>query len=77
MNIFQISSNQGFTIVGKCSIKRESSLIKSGTLPPNITASSSSIIVREKNAPGGGLTPFKDGEDQISRHYQYVKVKVV
>ena len=31
--------------------------------PPNITALSSSIIVREKQSQGGGLDPFTDGDD--------------
>ena len=34
-----------------------------GMLPPNITARSSSVIVREKLKQGGGLDPFIGGEN--------------
>ena len=38
-----------------------------GMYPPNITACSSSVIVREKPEQGGGLEPLLDGEDHNPR----------
>ena len=51
------------TIVGKC---RTHDLEKysDGEYPPNITAWSSSFIVREKLEQGRGLDPFTGGENQ-------------
>ena len=36
-----------------------------GCIPPNSTARWSSIMVREKSLPGGGLVPLTIGEDHV------------
>ena len=45
--------------------------------PPNITAHSSSIIVREKKAQGGGLDPFTDGDDQDPKEGETVDIELI
>jgi len=47
------------TIVGKCRTRASEDFDGA----PNITAWSSSIIVREKLSQGGGLAPFMEGDD--------------
>ena len=51
------------TIVGRCKTCVTTEDSSDGVYPPNIIAWSSSVIVREKPAQGGGLDPFIEGED--------------
>ena len=71
--IYTIGSNKQLTIVDMCrmytSLKQ---LIRFS--PPNITARSSSIIVREKQSQGGGMDPFKDGDDQDPKEGETVYI---
>ena len=45
--------------------------------PPNITAHSSSIIVREKLVQGRGLDPFTDGDDQDPKEGETVDIELI
>ena len=54
------------TIVGRCRICASQEL-PDGVYPPNITARSSSVTVRENLSQGGGLDPFTEGEDHKPR----------
>ena len=45
--------------------------------PPNITAWSSSVIVREKSQQGGGLEPLLDGEDHSSGTRSDMDIKIL
>ena len=58
-----INTNKVLTIVGKYRAYTSAEKPDSLEYPPNITAFSSSIIVTEKYAHGGGLDPFTDGDD--------------
>ena len=57
-----MSAKEQLTIVGRYRI-RASEELPDGVYPPNITAWSSSVIVRVKAEQGGGLDPFIEGED--------------
>ena len=57
-----ICSNNPLTMVGKCRTYTSADH-EPREDPPNITACSSSIMVREKPAQGGGLDPLTDGDD--------------
>ena len=50
------------TIVDRCRTNASEDS-PDGVFPPNITAWSSPVIVREKSELGGGLDPLLDGED--------------
>ena len=50
------------TIVGKCRA-HALDVLPDEVYPPNITAWSSSVTVREKLEQGGGLDPFIGGEN--------------
>ena len=58
-----ICSNSPLTMVGKCRTYTSAEKPGPGEYLPNITACSSSIMVREKPAQGGGLDPLTDGDD--------------
>ena len=62
-----IYSNNPLTMVGKCRTYTSAELPELMESPTNITACSSSIMVREKAAQGGGLDPFTDGDDHDPR----------
>ena len=56
----QHSFHTGLTIVGKCR-PHALEVLPDAVNPPNITAQSSSVLVREKLEQGGGLDPFIGG----------------
>ena len=58
-----ICSNSPLTMVGKYRTYTLADKPEPGECPPNITACSSSILVREKYPQGGGLDHFTDGDD--------------
>ena len=57
-----ICSNNPLTMVGKRRTYTSADQPEQ-EYPPNITACSSSVMVREKPVQGGGLDPFTDGDN--------------
>ena len=74
--IYTIGSNKQLTIVDMCRMYTSLKLLIRSS-PPNITALSSSIIVREKAAQGGGLDPFKDGDDQEPKEGETEDIELI
>ena len=58
-----VRSSKPLTMVGKCRTYTSADKPEPRENPPNITACSSSIMVREKAEQGGGLDPLTDGDD--------------
>ena len=69
--IYTIGSNKQLTIVDMC---RTYTIL---SFSPNITTHSSSIIVREKIAQGGGLDPFTDGDDHDPKKGETVDIELI